>query len=131
MKNFIKEAAENLEQRLIATVLPNEEYSTNEVDYDKAYSEVVALVDDLTFGHLDIDITDRDKIEYLDDNQEVYDFVEGILLSVEDIEDVDDYLCETLFEDSFLDETLVQDTVTIEVNMPKLIEYLVDIQINN
>lgn len=134
MQKFIKKAVESLEKQQVEQVPLLDEGESlffEEEDYDTAYSKASNLIEDQTFGVQDLDICDFEDMEYLCDNENIYDFVMQVLQDVGVIEDeIQNYLCETRFEDSFLDADIQGDDVEVSVNIAKLTEYLVDNEIS-
>jgi hypothetical protein len=132
MHKFIKKAVSNIDQQIIENILPEEEaFIPLEENYEEAYRKVRNSLEDFIPGDISIYLVDYDEMEYLCDSISIEDFVRQILddLCVPE-EEISNYLCETLFTDSFLEAEEDGDFVVITVNTFKLQEYLVDNEIN-
>lgn len=128
MHDLLNNAALTLQQKNVIEAIGEEEFIE-----DCLFDETDDITDEELISDLDLDQTleidtfDLENVVYLSDDLDLNDFVEEILSTCGVTSDeIDDYLCETEIEDSFLN-TFEDDGVTeFSIDKEKLLEFLRD-----
>ena len=107
-----------------------EEQVEEEYNEDCDCEEIMTTLTETVFGSITMDSNDYEATEYLCDDEDLFDYATAILeeLNVPD-DEIDNYMCGTLLDDSFLDFEEDEDgNIEVSVNIQQLYEFLIDIE---
>jgi len=128
MKNLLEQAVLSLEQKQVREIFTEDEdfyVETCECDSDEFNQMIDQHIQEA--GSLIQDKAYVEKDNYIDDNSEIVDFVVEFLVGLGiDADEIDNYVAETLLEDSFLDiEDYDEDNFIISINGMRFVEFYV------
>jgi len=121
------EVAANVNTTVIS---PELEYYNQEDPEECDCEAIMTFLTNTEFETLTLTGECYDEIEYLCDDERLFDYVTAILedLNVPD-EEIDNYICGITLDDSFLDfDEQIGGDILVSVNTHALYEFLIDIQ---
>jgi len=101
MKNLLEQAVLSLEQQKVKEIfVEDEEFYVETCDCQDLDEMIKGILIDMG----DLEIEEIDVFDYINENEDISEFVEDLLTSLGIEEDeIENYLCETTIENSFLD----------------------------
>ena len=116
MGNLLEQAAMSLEQKKVKEIfVEDEDFYVDECDCEEVSDAINTILDEA--GEIEILGEDFIGAEYIDDNNDILDFVYNLLVELGIESDViDNYVWETLLADSFLDFFAEDDIVYVSID---------------